>query len=246
MTSNIDESGATRARRSRRANRFLPHALGATGGVVVAAVAFWFFRGQAQRVVAGRADALDESILARVHTIQSRRVTTVMRGASVLGEHASIAGIAWLTASGLRAQGRSSEAWTVVLNTAGAMFVSTALKAVFQRQRPQQRSRHIRLPRSHSFPSGHSMLTAATFPIVVHHLVERRSPGVQLLGHTVSGVVIGGVGFSRIYFGVHFPSDVLGGFAAGLGWLGLTSLTHTFIEITSRDENNHGPGREME
>jgi undecaprenyl-diphosphatase len=48
-------------------------------------------------------------------------------------------------------------------------------------------------------------------------------------------MIVVSVGFSRVYFGVHFPSDVLGGFAAGFGWLGLTSLSHTAIEATEID-----------
>src|SRR5207253_9583603 len=91
-------------------------------------------------------------------------------------------------------------------------------------------ARRIKLPRSHSFPSGHSLLSAATYPIVMHHLVEGNSAAVQSVAHTVSALIILSVGFSRVYFGVHFPSDVLGGFAAGFGWLGLTSLSHTLIE----------------
>lgn len=229
-----------RKTRTRRINNFLPHAIGVTGGVVVAAAAFWFFRGQAERVVAGRADALDETILRKVHQVQSRRVTAVMRVSSFLGEHPTIGGIGWITATALRTQGRPTEAWTVVLNTVGAMMLNTTLKAIFQRQRPQERARHIRLPRSHSFPSGHSLITAATYPIVVHHMVENRSVPVQIAAHTAAGVIIGSVGFSRIYFGVHFPSDVLGGFAAGLGWLGLTGLTHSMI--TASEEAGAGSG----
>lgn len=216
--------------RSRRSNSFLPQALGATGGIVVAAAAFWFFRKQAERVVAGRADAMDEAILKRVHQIQSRRVTAVMRVATVLGEHPAVGGVSWITASALRSADRPREAWTVVLNTVGAMMLNTTLKAIFQRQRPQERARHIRLPRSHSFPSGHSLLSAATYPIVVHHLVEKRPIALQVAAHAVSTAAITSVGFSRIYFGVHFPSDVLAGLAAGYGWLGLTSLTHRATE----------------
>ena len=233
-------AGSNESRKPTRRNSFLPQAIGATGGVVVAVAAFWFFRKQAERVVAGRADAMDEAILKRVHQIQSRRVTTVMRAATFLGEHATIGGVSWVTASALRSAGRSREAWTVVLNGVGAMMLNTTLKAIFQRQRPQERARHIRLPRSHSFPSGHSLLTAATYPIVIHHLVERRSTAVQVGAHAISTAAITTVGFSRVYFGVHFPSDVLAGLAAGYGWLGLTSLTHRFAETGSVTGSTQG------
>ena len=66
--------------------------------------------------------------------------------------------------------------------------------------------------------------------------MQNRSFAAQAVAHTVTAFTILGVGFSRVYFGVHFPSDVLGGFAAGFGWLGLTSLSHTVVE--RRDEEN--------
>ncbi len=65
---------------------------------------------------------------------------------------------------------------------------------------------------------------------MAHAIVERHSLGVQAVVHSIAGLVILTVGFSRVYFGVHFPSDVLGGFAAGFGWLGLTSLSHTIVD----------------
>ncbi|MCU1347875.1 MAG: phosphoesterase PA-phosphatase related protein, partial [Acidobacteria bacterium] len=157
----------------------------------------------------------------------------VMEAITQLGTHAVISTAAGLTAIAMLRKGKRQDAWTVVISTGGAMAINTILKNIFQRQRPIEMARQIQLPRSHSFPSGHSLLSAATYPIVAHHLVQNQSIGVQATVHTLAGLTILSVGFSRVYFGVHFPSDVLAGFAAGFGWLGLTSLSHTIVDEQS-------------
>lgn len=219
-----------RPKRNRRRNSFLPLAIGMSGGVVLATAAFWFFRKQAERVVAGEADHYDNRVLEYVGRADHPAVNRVMKTFTMLGTHAAVGTAAGLTAIALMRKGRQHDAWTIVISTSGAMALNTILKAMFQRNRPHELYRHIRLPRSHSFPSGHSLLAAATYPILAHHLVEKLPTRVQIAGHSAAALLILGIGFSRIYFAVHFPSDVLAGFAAGSGWLGLTSLTHTMID----------------
>lgn len=205
---------------------FLPLAIGTTGGVLLATAAFVFFRHQARQVVTGSTDHYDGGIMDLVHQGHSERMDRIMRIATTLGEHVAIGAAAYITAITMMKQDRKDDAWTVLISTGGAMVLNTSLKAIFQRQRPLERLRMIKLPRSHSFPSGHSLLSAATYPIVAHHLVHARSVSTQITTQMIAGTIILSVGYSRVYFGVHFPSDVLGGFAAGLGWLGLTSLSH--------------------
>jgi len=217
-------------KKTKRRQRFLPTAIGTTGGVALAAAVFWFFNKQAEHVVEGRADRYDMMVFDTVHKIDNPTMHRFMEAVTQLGSHAAIGTAAGVTALAMLRSGRRSDAWTVVVSTGGAMVINTLLKNIFQRQRPQELARRIALPKSHSFPSGHSLLSAATYPIVAHHLVQRQSLGTQAMVHTLAGLTILTVGFSRIYFGVHFPSDVLGGFAAGFGWLGLTSLSHTLIE----------------
>lgn len=216
--------------RSKKETTFLPLAIGISGGVALATVAFWFFRQQAEDVVAGTADHYDTALLELATNVKSPRTDLVMRSATALGSHTAISIAAGGTALMMLSRKRSHDAWTVLISTGGAMVLNTALKAIFQRQRPQERSRLIKLPKSHSFPSGHSLLSAATYPIVMHNLVERLPARVQALALGATAVVILMVGYSRVYFAVHFPSDVLAGFAAGLGWLGLTSLSHTVMD----------------
>lgn len=221
-------------RKGKRRQHFLPLAIGRSGGVVLAGLALWFFKKQADHVVQGHADQYDEAIMEAVHRIDHPATHRMLHAATQLGSHAAIATAAGVTAVMMLRRGRPHDAWTVAVSTGGAMAINTILKNVFRRQRPIEMARRIKLPKSHSFPSGHSLLSAATYPIVAHHLVERHSLPVQAFTHTMAGMIILSVGFSRVYFGVHFPSDVLGGFAAGFGWLGLTSLSHTTVEATDR------------
>lgn len=221
-------------RKERRRQRFLPLAIGTTGGVALAAVAFWFFKKQAEQVVEGKADRYDMMVFDVVHKIDNPAMHSLMETITQLGSHVVIGTAAGVTALAMLRDGRRGDAWTVVISTGGAMAINTILKNIFRRQRPQEMARRITLPTSHSFPSGHSLLSAATYPIVVHHLVQRQSVGTQAVAHAITAFTILTVGFSRVYFGVHFPSDVLGGFAAGFGWLGLTSLSHTIVERGER------------
>jgi len=224
-------------KKSKRRQSFLPTAIGTTGGVALATLAFWFFKEQAENVVEGTADRYDDAIMQAVHTIDNPAMTRTMEAVTQLGSHAAISIAAGVTALAMLGKGRKTDAWTVVVSTGGAMAINTILKNVFQRQRPKELARRIKLPKSHSFPSGHSLLSAATYPIVAHHLVQNESLAVQAAVHTLAGLTILSVGFSRVYFGVHFPSDVLGGFAAGFGWLGLTSLSHTMVEREDDEES---------
>ena len=222
-------------RKGKRRQHFLPLAIGRSGGVVLAGLAFWFFTKQAENVVEGDADRYDEAIMEAVHRIDNPPMNRAMHAITQLGSHWAIGAAAGITALMMLRRGRKHDAWTVAVSTGGAMAINTILKNIFRRRRPQELARRIKLPRSHSFPSGHSLLSAATYPIVAHHLVEAQSLPVQAFAHTLAGMIIVSVGFSRVYFGVHFPSDVLGGFAAGFGWLGLTSLSHTAVEATEEE-----------
>jgi membrane-associated phospholipid phosphatase len=226
-----------RSVRVRKATTFLPLTIGITGGVALATAAFWFFKQQAEEVVEGHADRYDSALLELANQAKGPRMDAAMRTATALGSHAATGTAAGIVAIMMIRRRRPHDAWTVLISTGGAMLLGTTLKAIFQRQRPQELHRLIKLPKSHSFPSGHSLMSAATYPIVVHHLVERLPARVQSAALTATALAILSVGYSRVYFAVHFPSDVLAGFAAGLGWLGLTSLSHSVMErdLTARE-----------
>jgi undecaprenyl-diphosphatase len=226
-----------RSIRAKKPVTFLPVAIGISGGIALATAAFWFFKHQAEQVVEGDADRYDSALLELASQAKGPRMDLVMRAATALGSHPGTGIAAGIVAIMMIRRKRPHDAWTVLISTGGAMLLGTTLKAIFQRQRPQELHRLIRLPKSHSFPSGHSLMSAATYPIVVHHLVERFPARVQTIAMAGTLLLVLSVGYSRVYFAVHFPSDVLAGFAAGLGWLGLTSLSHSLMErdITARE-----------
>ena len=102
----------------------------------------------------------------------------------------------------------------------GAGVLSEALKRVFGRQRPELA---LRLAKTigFAFPSGHSAASAATYGAFALVLAGRGHRGLARL---VGTLVPASVGASRVYLQVHFPSDVVVGWALGAAWLGILRL----------------------
>lgn len=106
----------------------------------------------------------------------------------------------------------------VAVSVVGAGFLSQGLKAVFDRTRPDLVS-HLSYVTSSSFPSGHSMLAAAVY-LTLGALLARMQTKLVAKAYLLlwASFIATLVGLSRVYVGVHWPTDVLAGWAAGAAW----------------------------
>ena len=101
----------------------------------------------------------------------------------------------------------------------GGMLLNATLKQIFMRSRPQFENPILNLT-SYSFPSGHTMMATVFYGSLCFMFVTRfRDWRARGLAVVVSGCLILLVGFSRIYLGVHYLSDVMAAIAEGLAWL---------------------------
>jgi undecaprenyl-diphosphatase len=115
-------------------------------------------------------------------------------------------------------QGLHRVAVITLLAILGGLLLSTLLKTVFDRPRPDIVT-HGSLVYTASFPSGHSMLSAVVYltgAALLATVHKTRKLRIYLIGCAVLTTLL--VGISRIYLGVHWPSDVLAGWAAGSAW----------------------------
>lgn len=96
----------------------------------------------------------------------------------------------------------------------GAWMLNEVLKSVFQRTRPEWM--HLVAASGYSFPSGHAMISVAFYGFLGYILWQKRQGGPWVLAGLALATLIG---ISRVYLGVHYPTDVLAGFLIGGAWL---------------------------
>ena len=128
---------------------------------------------------------------------------------------------------------RKQKYWfaATTLTIAGGTLLNRMLKLAFQRARPELDD-PIRMFAGYSFPSGHTVAATVVFGAVALLLfVKAKSRGARVLVLLVAGLVISMVGFSRIYLGAHYLTDVLAAIAEGIAWM---SLSFTFVTFLKR------------
>lgn len=131
--------------------------------------------------------------------------------------------------------------WLLLTAVVGGVVISQSLKGFFARPRPELVP-HLAEVFTSSFPSGHSMMSAVVYG-TLGTLLARVATGLRerayILG--VAVIVSGLVGFSRVYLGVHYPSDVLAGWTAGIAWALLCWTVATWLQRRGAVEK---PGEE--
>jgi undecaprenyl-diphosphatase len=188
-------------------------------GLVAAALALGLFSWLGREILTGVALPVDESLRSALHDVASPRLTQVMTAASLVGGPAWLAPVGVVLAIAFFIRGWRRGAGLAVVTMAGAGLLDVLLKQAFARVRPAAFFDYP-LPVSHSFPSGHAFFAASFFgglAVLASHRVQSR-----LLRGLIWLIAIGLIlliGVSRIYLGVHYPSDVLAGYAAATIWV---------------------------
>lgn len=172
----------------------------------------------AGEVARGASERLDTAVLLWIHSSFPAWLELPMRLATGLGYYWVAAPLAIVSGYAFYRRGLVSPAVLLVVSTAGSIALTTGLKAVYARSRPELFDAGYTAS-FYSFPSGHATVAVGFYGALALLLAFRlrgwRRAAVLLCG----ALVVALIGVSRLYLGVHYPTDVLAGYLAALFWL---------------------------
>lgn len=212
--------GALRAI-GRHANSFYA-ALGIylIAGAAIAIAFTWLFVELASHVQSGATQAFDDAIMQWMGTHRVAWIERSLLEITALGTGLVLMMIVIIAALFLRATQHRFSAFLLLVASAGGLILNTILKSSFDRPRPRL-FEWVTNPSSSSFPSGHAMGSAIvyfTVAYLVARLERRRWTRAVTIFTALLLVLL--ISVSRLYLGVHYPSDVLAGMVIGLAWAG--------------------------
>jgi undecaprenyl-diphosphatase len=205
-------------------------------GLFLAAAALWSFLDIAEEMAEGDTQAIDSRLILLLREpgdlndpIGSRGIEEAVRDITALGGTTLVIVVTVVSVLAFVFHKKRIHGLVMAGAVLAAWASSQATKALFSRPRPDLVPHDVYVY-SGSFPSGHSTMSTAAFltlaMLVASLEMKRRS---KALAYVLAAMVVVGVGFSRVYLGVHWPSDVLAGWCLGsawalVGWLALRTL----------------------
>ena len=216
--------------------------------MLAVAAGLFAFAELADAVVEGDTRAFDEFVLLGLRSatdpsdpLGPRWLEEMMRDFTALGGTGVLALVTLAAAGFLVLTGKRRAAAAVGVAVLGGLLLSNALKWGFARPRPDLVP-HGQAVYTQSFPSSHAMLSAVVY-LTLGALLARTQPRrrAKLYFLSVAAFVAVLVGASRVYLGVHWPTDVLAGWVVGAGWALLCWLVTLWLQRRGRVEAEDAP-----
>jgi undecaprenyl-diphosphatase len=197
----------------------------------------WAFVSMAEEVLEGETRKLDEMLLMALRDSADpadpwgpRWVEEMARDLTALGGVAVLLLVTLAAVGYLRLIGQKYSALVVLAAVVGGQLCSTLLKIGFDRARPEMVPHAVTVYTA-SFPSGHAMMSAVTY-LTLGALLARAHSGIAIKSYVLSVALILTllVGMSRVYLGVHWPTDVAAGWAVGAAWALMSSVLMRWLQ----------------
>lgn len=194
----------------------------------------------ADEVSEGETMKIDQAVLMALRTpgdptdpIGPAWLEEAARDVTALGSFTVLAILITVVVLHLFLIGRRRTGWFLTASVIGGTLLSSGLKSLYDRPRPDLTG--VARVFTTSFPSGHATVSAVvylTLGALLAEMVESRGQKILYLGSAVLLTVM--VGLSRVYLGVHYPTDVLAGWSIGAGWaLACAMLAHLYRQRTA-------------
>jgi membrane-associated phospholipid phosphatase len=180
----------------------------------------------------------DSHIQQEIHADTSSALTPVMFALTWTGSPGIMIPAVGLFAIWLFWRGLRETPMLLLLSTSGAFLLSLVLKLYYRRLRPDISWAFVH-EQTFSFPSGHSVFAVVLYGTLVYlgmrHLTRMWERVTVVIGAVL---LVLGIGYSRIYLGVHYPSDVVAGYVVGVVWLTAVAGSDWYVRRTNAVTRN--------
>ena len=186
---------------------------------LAAATAFLIlFTWLSEEVFEGELQRVDMGVRMKVHEFFSPSLTRFMQAMTFLGSIGFLTGLFALLVAAWLLMGKKRPAAWLAIAVGGSVVLDVALKITFHRARPTPFVGTV--PASYSFPSGHALSSFCFYGVLAGLLCARiENRAVRWLIWGLAAALVFCIGLSRIYLGVHYPTDVLAGYIAAAAWV---------------------------